>query len=109
MHWIIDNLPLAVQIHDEKGNPLEAYEDGFPVGFIAQSGKAGGSAAVDDYQYYLYNHIKFKIQVHSNPAHFEGFRVVGFIVEPHTIKHEMEGDQPVCKSGAKTPRRFTRA
>mmetsp|Transcript_10284 Transcript_10284/g.18124 ORF Transcript_10284/g.18124 Transcript_10284/m.18124 type:complete len:634 (+) Transcript_10284:179-2080(+) len=88
VHWIIDNLPLAVQLHDDMGVPLEAYEDGFPLGYkLNKNGDESASI------YYLYNHIKFKIRIHENKDSFVGFRVVGFVVEPHSIKHNRASDR----------------
>eukprot|EP00516_Mucochytrium_quahogii_P000084 CAMPEP_0203757504 /NCGR_PEP_ID=MMETSP0098-20131031/10533_1 /ASSEMBLY_ACC=CAM_ASM_000208 /TAXON_ID=96639 /ORGANISM=" , Strain NY0313808BC1" /LENGTH=613 /DNA_ID=CAMNT_0050649721 /DNA_START=140 /DNA_END=1978 /DNA_ORIENTATION=- len=94
VHWIIDNLPVAEQLSDDVEGPLEAYQDGFPVGFhMTDKGKTSST-------YYLYNHIAFKIRYHQNKAAFEGSRVVGFIVDPLSVKHSRKssGEVESCKS-----------
>lgn len=91
VNWVLDNLQLAVQFHDETGQAMEAYEEGFPLGYGLM--KEGDEANT---MYYLYNHIKFKIRVHKNPSSFEGSRVVGFVVEPHSIKHTSSNGQLDC-------------
>jgi len=87
VHWIIDNLPLAVEVQDQASG-FTYYEDGFPVGLVQDS------------QYYLYNHIRFKINYHKNANSFDGARVVGFFVEPLSIKHTAKGDSVSCSGSA---------
>jgi len=99
---IIDNLPLAVQLRDESNLPLEFYEEGYPLGFKISENDS------PDY-FYIYNHLQFQIRIHENPESFEGFRVVGFIVDVKSIDHtrddsggvscESKGWQPVMKDG----------
>ncbi|GBG26123.1 Transmembrane 9 superfamily member 9 [Hondaea fermentalgiana] len=90
VHWIIDNLPLAVQLYDDN-TPFEAYEEGYLLGNKVQD------------TFYIHNHIKFQIRVHQNPESFEGFRVVGFIVVPQSIAHKRTGDSVSCDAnGAQT-------
>eukprot|EP00515_Schizochytrium_aggregatum_P009007 CAMPEP_0202076014 /NCGR_PEP_ID=MMETSP0964-20121228/4548_1 /ASSEMBLY_ACC=CAM_ASM_000500 /TAXON_ID=4773 /ORGANISM="Schizochytrium aggregatum, Strain ATCC28209" /LENGTH=626 /DNA_ID=CAMNT_0048643235 /DNA_START=56 /DNA_END=1936 /DNA_ORIENTATION=- len=95
VHWIIDNLPVAVQVHDHKGNPLEHYEDGFPLGF-AYAGAQGEEA-------YINNHIIFRIRIHSNKDSFKGYRVVGFIVQPQSVLNgrDEQGNVIDCSTASK--------
>mmetsp|Transcript_4466 Transcript_4466/g.5527 ORF Transcript_4466/g.5527 Transcript_4466/m.5527 type:complete len:636 (-) Transcript_4466:845-2752(-) len=85
VHWIIDNLPSAIRIFDERDPSIEHFESGFPLGIIVfMKGK--------DDLYYLYNHIRFTIRYHENPVLFDGARVVGFLVEPFTVQHQSDGE-----------------
>lgn len=55
------------------GLPPGLYTIGFPVGLQLQG------------RYYVNNHVKLSIQYHSQNEEFEGYRVVGFEVEPRSI------------------------
>ncbi len=113
VNWVLDMLPQLVQFHDETGPGKAmgaAYKKSFPLGYGLQashgssmkmkgddSGDDSDSANTDSStMYYLYNHFKFKIHVHKNPSLFEGSRVVGFIVEPYSIKHTSSNGQLDC-------------
>jgi transmembrane 9 superfamily protein 2/4 len=90
VNWIMDGLPAAVRMFEEE-NPEEVhYERGFPLGFSARPSEAK--------RYYLFNHVQFVIYYHqedgreeveAGPAAPTGvrFRIVGFEVEPFTVKH----------------------
>ena len=69
-NWIIDNLPSA--LIDAEGNRI--YAGGFPIGFMDQEEKA-----------YIHNHVNIHVDFHPRD---EGYRVVGFAVEPLSVKHE---------------------
>ena len=70
-NWIIDNLP-AASIVDSEQYIITAYAGGFPVGY--QDHKAS----------YLFNHVNIIVEYHPLD---DGSRVVGFYVEPFTVKH----------------------
>jgi len=65
------------------------YMNGFLVG-IAQSGK-----------YYLHNHVTLDLHYHSDPEKYDGYRIVGFEVEPRSASPQQSG-QPDC-SATPTP------
>ena len=70
-NWIIDNLP-AASILDTDQFVTTQYV-GFPVGY--QDGNS----------YYLYNHVNIILEYHTVEA--DGHRIVGFYVEPLSVKH----------------------
>lgn len=114
--WYVDDLPAAVRMmyDDGSGTPVEELtpqeleqaeaegrsrlERGFPIGFIhAPDGGEG--------KHYLFNHIRFIISYHQEDATGEAgddemvdpsdvakagetkYRIVGFEVDPFTVKH----------------------
>ena len=80
-NWIVDNLPSAAiggSKHDY-GQEKKRYAGGFPIGFIHP----------DDSMPYIYNHANIHIQYH--PVE-DGNRIVGFAVEPLSIKHQFRGN-----------------
>ena len=54
------------------------YAGGFPIGFIA----------ADTKEAYIYNHVNIIIEYHHADPEVEGYRVVGFSVEPMSIKYQ---------------------
>eukprot|EP00616_Rhizochromulina_sp_CCMP1243_P016029 CAMPEP_0118963066 /NCGR_PEP_ID=MMETSP1173-20130426/1142_1 /TAXON_ID=1034831 /ORGANISM="Rhizochromulina marina cf, Strain CCMP1243" /LENGTH=637 /DNA_ID=CAMNT_0006911381 /DNA_START=18 /DNA_END=1931 /DNA_ORIENTATION=+ len=70
-NWIIDNLP-AASILDTDQYITTTYAGGFPVGYFD-----GGKT-------YLFNHVNIIVEYHPLD---DGSRVVGFYVEPFTVKH----------------------
>lgn len=93
VNMILDNLPVAmVRWRSENGNDIKTYERGFPVGFK--------SAVQDDgeMKYFLHNHLRFTILFHLDPE-TDLSRIVGFEVEPFSVRHSYEGtlneDRPV--------------
>jgi transmembrane 9 superfamily member 2/4 len=72
-NWIIDNLPSA-NVAVSNGAMQKHYAGGFPVGFVDVDGKDA----------YIFNHVKIIIDYHPKD---DGFRVVGFAVEPTSVKH----------------------
>jgi len=113
VNWILDGLPAAVRMFEEE-NPEEVhYERGFPLGFAARPGGADAPK-----RFYLFNHVQFVIYYHLEDGKAEGdvsessasgerFRVVGFEVEPFTVKHAKadtaksgwEGNMKSCSDG----------
>jgi len=70
VNWILDNLPAATRYRRPGGE--FTYMDGFLVGLM-QNGR-----------YFVHNHVTLDIQWHQNPDNYEGYRVVGFEVEPRS-------------------------
>jgi len=70
VNWIVDNLPAATKYRRHDGEVI--FTDGFFVGLI-QNG-----------HYYVHNHVTLELQYHTNPDVFEGYRIVGFDVEPRS-------------------------
>jgi transmembrane 9 superfamily member 2/4 len=77
-NWIIDNLPSAAIGMDIKGKEKKRYAGGFPIGFIDITTK----------KTYIYNHVNIHVDYHKFD---NGYRVVGFAVEPLSVKHQFEG------------------
>jgi len=86
-NWIIDNLP-AASIVDSEQYIITAYAGGFPVGY--QDHKAS----------YLFNHVNVIVEYHPLD---DGSRVVGFYVEPFTVKHKFQNDAKWDGSGEAPP------
>ena len=100
VNWIIDNLPAATRVV-EPATPttppriITIYERGFPLGFRGSAEIPGTTAGVN----YVYNHHRLVLKYHMD-ASFEGSRIVGFEVEPFSVKHEEKGG---AASGAAKP------
>jgi len=108
VHWIVDNLPAAVEVPDPLSPTNEPYlQRGFPVGFKLGGleeeylGGGGGGSSNGKPQHYLYNHVRIRIQYNEAeelleaggpPKEFEGARITGFVVEPYSVRHEWEGE-----------------
>mmetsp|Transcript_23239 Transcript_23239/g.38510 ORF Transcript_23239/g.38510 Transcript_23239/m.38510 type:complete len:651 (+) Transcript_23239:40-1992(+) len=80
-NWIIDNLPSAAVGLTATGEKQKHYAGGFPIGFIASDTKEA----------YIYNHVNVVVDYHQRDPAVEGYRVVGFAVEPMSIHHEFQG------------------
>ncbi|KAI8477092.1 MAG: hypothetical protein J3K34DRAFT_170756 [Monoraphidium minutum] len=97
VNMIMDNLPVAMvkTRKDENGEPIKIYERGYHVGFKAQlDGK-------DKPSYFLHNHLRFTV-LYNRDASTDLARIVGFEVEPFSVKHEYDGawnaNSPVLKT-----------
>lgn len=78
-NWIMDNLNAAAVIRaDKKGGDFLSYAGGFPIGFM------------DDKVPYIHNHVNIHIEHHQYDPSVENYRVVGFSVEPLSVKHRFE-------------------
>ena len=82
VHWIVDNLPVGMYDVNEKKETV--FTRGFPVGFRTGSGS--------NYKHFLYNHIRIVVQYHEDIEEGKDgqsslSRVVGFRVDPMSIKH----------------------
>lgn len=75
-NWIIDNLP-AASILDTDQFVTTQYV-GYPIGYV--EGK----------NTYVYNHVNIILEYHSVEG--EGDRIVGFYVEPLSVKHSFNSD-----------------
>lgn len=81
-NWIIDNLPsAAVGLNAATGEKQKHYAGGFPVGFIS----------ADTQKPFVFNHVNINVDYHQTDPSVESFRVVGFAVEPMSIKHQFQG------------------
>lgn len=85
-NWIVDNLPAASILDTDQFVTTEYV--GFPIGYMD-----GGAS-------YIFNHVNIILEYHNVD---EGRRVVGFYVEPLSIKHAFEGGE---WSGVGTPPRL---
>lgn len=72
-NWIIDNLP-AASVIDTEEFVTTSYSRGFPVGYMDAQRKQ-----------YLYNHVNIIVKYHELAP--DANRVVGFFVEPFSVKH----------------------
>jgi transmembrane 9 superfamily member 2/4 len=77
-NWIIDNLPSA-NLAVSNGKQQKHYAGGFPIGIMSN----------DKTNAYIYNHVNINIDYHRRE---EGYRVVGFAVEPLSVAHKFSGD-----------------
>jgi len=86
-NWMVDGLPAAskVEFYNAAGaHTLEdtdiKYWQGFPVGFVDPNSHLS----------YIYNHVNIELQYHAVEGATDKFRVVGFTIEPFSIKHDFE-------------------
>lgn len=88
VHWIVDNLPAATPkiLQDAKGETTTVYESGF---FLGIKGEENGEKKALNY---IHNHHNIKLLYHENPQAYEGLRIVGFEVEPQSIRHSLDFD-----------------
>ena len=80
VNMILDNLPVAIakeNIDSQTGEEYKTYDRGFPVGY-----------QTDD-DIFVNNHVRFTILFHKD-LETDLVRVVGFEVEPMSIKHEYD-------------------
>ncbi|KAL7555467.1 hypothetical protein ACA910_006129 [Epithemia clementina (nom. ined.)] len=84
-NWIVDNMNAAGISHrDEDGsnNTLSVnYSNGFPIGFV------------DDNRAYIHNHVNIQMEyqrIESSASDNVYYDLVGFGVEPLSIRHELE-------------------
>lgn len=89
VHWIVDNLPVGMEERNEFGETT--FHRGFPVGFHTGN-------KVKTYKHYINNHIRIIIKYHDDVGqeNVNGeestTKIVGFRVEPMSIKHTYEGE-----------------
>lgn len=86
---ILDNLPVAmVKMREDNGFQIKTYERGFPVGFKAAIEEGGQE------KHFLHNHLRFTI-LYNKDIETDLSRIVGFEVEPFSVKHEYEVWDPL--------------
>ena len=91
-NWLVDGLP-AASILDSAQFVTTQYI-GFPVGYAEEKDS------------YIYNHVNIVLEYH--PVDVDSYRIVGFYVEPLSVKHKFanskvwdgSGDPPVLASCA---------
>jgi transmembrane 9 superfamily protein 2/4 len=89
-NWIVDNIMVAeIKLEDDE-HVTTMYRHGFPVGFVA----------ADTGRSYIFNHVNIKIHIHEVETDPNHYRVVRFVVEPFSIRHEFE---PIDIDGDGTP------
>jgi transmembrane 9 superfamily protein 2/4 len=82
----LDQLPVLMRSKD-----YNYAVRGYPLGFIAPENFHGLRPG----EYYLFNHLRFVVTYHEDPAEFTGVRVTGFDVHPVSVKHQFaEGQVP---------------
>jgi transmembrane 9 superfamily protein 2/4 len=84
---ILDNLPVAMvkmRKDERSGNLIKTYERGYPVGFRAS---LEGQTEI---KFFLHNHLRYTILYHKD-AETDLARIVGFEVEPFSVKHAYDG------------------
>jgi len=83
-NWIIDNLPSAsVGVSAATNEKQTHYAGGFPIGFL--------DSRDEKKKAYIHNHVNIILKYHQRDPAVESYRVVGFSVEPMSIKHEFQG------------------
>eukprot|EP00928_Gymnodinium_smaydae_P001105 TRINITY_DN10402_c0_g2_i1.p1 TRINITY_DN10402_c0_g2~~TRINITY_DN10402_c0_g2_i1.p1 ORF type:complete len:619 (+),score=137.73 TRINITY_DN10402_c0_g2_i1:60-1916(+) len=91
VNWMVDNLPAATRYFEQIGDQERTVVlPGYPVG-LQKNGR-----------YYIYNHVVLVLSYHSNPDKYEGYRVVGFEVEPYSSSGCTEGDSVLLELGRTT-------
>jgi transmembrane 9 superfamily protein 2/4 len=80
-NWIIDNLP-AASVIDTDQYITTSYSRGFPVGY---SKTKPGAASETPPTQYVYNHVNLIVKYHEVAE--DANRVVGFYVEPFSVRH----------------------
>jgi len=86
-NWMVDNLPAASKMdyfnvqgeHTEEDTEIK-YWQGFPVGFVDPENESS----------YIYNHVNIELQYHEVETEDNMYRIVGFTIEPFSIKHEFD-------------------
>ena len=78
--WIVDDMPLASRVEDDSTITTK-YGGGFPLGFVDE-----------DHRAYIHNHVNIVLH-YQNAATWSGerkFRIVRFLVQPFSIKHDFD-------------------
>jgi len=101
VHWSLDGLPAAVP-KTINGEAETIYDIGFPLGMKGNPDEESNTKAGVNY---INNHVDIKILYHVNEAAFSGRRIIAFLVEPASIKHnEYTGAYPsTCVQRDNTP------
>jgi len=96
VHWIIDNLPAAtvVTLQDAKGETTTLYDTGFYLGIRGEQSEQDKKNGVKPANY-INNHVSITLLYHTDEARYPGIRIVGFEVQPESIKHT-DIENPKC-------------
>ncbi len=79
-NWIIDNMPSASILRSkDTEDELLHYAGGFPIGFMDQK------------KPFINNHVNIHLEYHQFDVNTDDYRVVGFSVEPLSVKHTFSG------------------
>ncbi|KAJ7540925.1 hypothetical protein O6H91_10G036500 [Diphasiastrum complanatum] len=99
VNLMLDNLP-AIRYSYVEDSPSSAFWTGYPIGFDDKSGES---------THFIFNHLKFKVLIHeyedtgvgavmgadgidplptAGPKNVSGFVVVGFEVQPCSVRHD---------------------
>ncbi len=119
--WLLDDLPAAVRLYDDRNPSVSVFQRGFRLGFTAGGGSGAlGKASSEPTEHYLFNHVHFIVKYApvrasapaSPPAggaavqtpggaasasasatatQQQLVRIVGFEVEPYSVRHEFSG------------------
>ncbi|KAF0905761.1 hypothetical protein E2562_008818 [Oryza meyeriana var. granulata] len=81
VNMILDNLPLVVPVIKQDKNI--AYQGGYHIGV---KGQYTGSK---EEKYFIHNHLSFLVKYHKDDDS-ELSRIVGFEVNPYSIKHQLD-------------------
>ncbi|KAL2338525.1 hypothetical protein Fmac_012971 [Flemingia macrophylla] len=84
VNMILDNLPLVVPIRRLDQESSLVYLHGFLVGLKGQY------SGMKEEKYFIHNHLAFVVKYHKDPE-LELSRIVGFEVQPFSVKHGYEG------------------
>jgi len=93
VNWIIDNLPSATKFYTQEVDAdgeisyYTHYEKGYALGFMGGEEVPNTQPGVA----YINNHLRLHLYFHEDPESFVGYRIVGFEVEPFSVKHEIDG------------------
>mmetsp|Transcript_42709 Transcript_42709/g.103300 ORF Transcript_42709/g.103300 Transcript_42709/m.103300 type:complete len:701 (+) Transcript_42709:81-2183(+) len=89
-NWIVDNLPSA----SVGVNQQMHFAGGFPIGFLDPMWKKP----------YIYNHVNIYLDYHEIPVAPGRYHIVGFAVEPMSVKHDVGNETERNGSNQKTPK-----
>lgn len=84
VNMILDNLPVAeVKLRQEGSEMVKTYQRGYPVGVKGPLTEGG------EEKYFVFNHLAFTVLFHSE-SESTSARIVGFEVNPYSVKHDYE-------------------
>jgi transmembrane 9 superfamily protein 2/4 len=96
VHWMIDNLPahvstldLSKPAADDDHEQQFLVEKGFPLGFVAKEGDLLTNPTLRSGGVYINNHVELIISFHGAAL---GSRIVGFEIQPYSIRHKIDGE-----------------